>query len=259
MSEHALRLGIFVSALVLFAGLEAAFPKRTRQETRIRRWSTNLGLSIINTIALRLLGPFVAVGAAVWANAQGVGLLNLLILPQWAGILVAIIALDLAIYGQHVATHRVPLLWRLHRVHHADRDIDASTGLRFHPAEIVLSMLYKCAVVVALGPAAVAVIAYEILLNAAAMFNHANLALPGWLDRPLRAVLVTPDMHRVHHSIDIDETNSNYGNLLSIWDRLFRTYRREPRTGHDAMTLGLSEWQDDGPGKLVWSLRNPID
>ena len=259
VTETALRFGVFIGAFVLFALLETLFPRRKRRATRMRRWSTNLGLSLINTVALRLLGPFVAVGAAAWASTANIGLLHQINLPDGFSILIAIILLDLAIYGQHVATHRIPLLWRLHRVHHTDTDLDASSGLRFHPVEILLSMLYKCVIVLALGPGVIAVIVYEILLNASAMFNHANLSLPRWLDTPLRAIVVTPDMHRIHHSIEMDETNSNYGNALSIWDRLFRTYRPAPRAGQTDMTLGLIEWQDDRPGQLLWSLKNPID
>ncbi len=201
--------------------------------------------------------PLLAVGAALDAQARGWGLFNALALPGWLEITLAILILDLAIWAQHLVSHKVPILWRLHRVHHADRDMDVTTAIRFHPVEIALSMLLKIGLVYGLGPAAIAVILFEILLNGTAMFNHSNLNLPLWLDALLRRVLVTPDMHRVHHSVHRHEHDSNYGFALSIWDRVFGTYVAQPAQGHDDMTVGL-RWQDDRPGRLLWSLRLPF-
>jgi sterol desaturase/sphingolipid hydroxylase (fatty acid hydroxylase superfamily) len=197
---------------------------------------------------------------ALFAQAQGWGLFNTYAVPAWAAIAASIVALDLAIYLQHVLFHAVPALWRLHRVHHADLDFDVTTGARFHPLEIVLSMLIKFAAIAVLGAPAVAVLVFEVLLNALAMFNHANVRIPAPIDRALRVVLVTPDMHRVHHSIEGDETDSNFGFNLSLWDRLFGTYRAGPRAGHEAMTIGIREFRDPGqcatlPGMLAIPFR----
>lgn len=252
-----IRLGIFVSVLILFAVLEAVFPKRSRVQSRRTRWTANIGLSAINTVLLRLSGPVTAIAAASFAEANGFGILNQFDLPNPAALLITIILLDLAIYGQHVATHYVPFLWRLHAVHHTDRDLDASSGLRFHPGEAMLSMFYKALIVLAIGPAAWMVVAYEVTLNAASIFTHANLRLPVWLDRALRWIIVTPDMHRVHHSVIVRETNSNFGNFLSVWDRVFGTYIPQPEQGHDAMTIGLNAWQDERPGKIGFALTLP--
>ena len=209
---------------------------------------------------LRLMAfalPALAVGAALDAEAQGWGLFNALSLPGWIEILLAILLLDFAIWLQHLVTHKIPLLWRLHRVHHADRDMDVTTAIRFHPIEIGLSMLLKLGVVYVSGAPVPAVILFEILLNGTAMFNHANLRLPRTLDRMIRTILVTPDMHRVHHSVHRHEHDSNYGFALSVWDRLFGTYVAQPSEGHDAMTVGL-RWQDDRPARLGWSLKLPF-
>jgi len=253
-----LRLAIFAAALVLFSGLEAIFPRRKRILSRQGRWLTHLGITILNSLAVRLLGPLTAITVSIWANAKGIGLFNLTALPLWLEITLAFIVLDFAIYLQHVISHRVPFFWRFHKVHHTDRDLDASSAVRFHPAEIMLSMLYKCGLVLLIGPAALAVLIFEIVLNASAIFNHANLKLPLGLDKFLRALIVTPDMHRVHHSIIMGETNSNYGFNLSIWDRLCRTYTGQPQQGHEAMTIGLSEHQSSEPANLLWSLKLPF-
>ena len=216
--------------------------------------------TIAITFLLRLMAvslPLLAVGAAIDAQAQGWGLFNALALPGWIEVIAAILILDFVIWAQHLITHKVPLLWRLHRVHHADVDMDVTTAIRFHPVEIALSMILKIGVVYLLGPAALAVIVFEIMLNGTAMFNHANIRLPLWLDAILRRVLVTPDMHRVHHSVHRDEHDSNYGFALSIWDRMFGTYIAQPRAGHDDMEVGL-EWQDDRPARLGWSLGLPF-
>ena len=202
--------------------------------------------------------PVLAVAMAEIAAARGWGLLNLVDLPLWLEFVIAVAVLDMLIYAQHVATHKTPILWRLHQVHHADRDIDVTTGARFHPVEIVLSMGYKLLCVIALGPSALAVFVFEVLLNASAMFNHANVRLPLSVDRVMRSVIVTPDMHRVHHSIVRNETDSNYGFFLSIWDRLFGTYIAQPRDGHDGMTIGLKEYQTPKPANLFWCLWLPF-
>lgn len=258
MSETLMRLSIFIGALVLFCGLEYLFPKKHRQLPRAKRWLTHFGLTLIDTLAVRLLGPIVALAVAGWASIQGIGLFNLIDWPLWLEIILAFIIFDFAIYLQHVATHKIPILWRLHKVHHSDRDLDASSALRFHPIEIMLSMVYKCALVLLIGPAVLAVLIFEICLNASAIFNHANLALPLWLDKFMRALIVTPDMHRVHHSVIADETDRNYGFNFSFWDRIFRTYKAQPKAGHEDMIIGLSEYQSAAPANLIWSLKLPF-
>ncbi len=239
INEPALRLVAFVGVFAVLAVWEALAPRRVRSQTRGRRWSINLGLSVLNTLVLRIVFPVAAVGAALLAAEGGFGLFNQLAAPGWLAIVTSIILLDLAVYGQHRLSHAVPWLWRVHRLHHIDLDVDVTTAGRFHPVEMVLSMLWKMAVVAALGAPAVAVLAFEILLNAAAMFSHAQIKLPVAVDRRLRLLLVTPDMHRVHHSIHRDETDSNYGFLVSLWDRLLGSYRGQPRDGHETMVLGV--------------------
>ncbi len=255
-----LRFVVFAGLLVLFAGLEAWAPRRARVLPRAGRWITNLAMTVLNTLALRAVTvamPFLAVGAALDAWTHQWGLFNRLEWPVFWEIGLSLVLLDLAIWVQHLITHKVPLFWRFHRVHHADRDFDVTTAVRFHPVEIVASMGIKIGLVYALGPQAVAVVLFEVLLNGAALFSHANLRLPPWLDRSLRWVIVTPDMHRVHHSVIRAEHDSNYGFALSLWDRIFRTYRAEPEAGHDGMIVGL-EWQDERPAKLGWSLWLPF-
>ena len=260
--EHDLlwRLGVFLGLFALFASLEALAPRRARSQPRGARWFTNLSIVVLDTLALRALAialPLLAIGAAVDAGRMGWGLFNTLDWPLWLEVVLAILILDLAIWAQHLVTHKVPILWRFHRVHHADRDFDVTTALRFHPVEILASMMLKIGLVYLLGPAALAVLLFEIILNGTAMFNHSNLRLPLWLDRAVRLVLVTPDMHRVHHSIHRHEHDSNYGFALSVWDRIFRTYRPKPEAGHDLMTVGL-EWQDERPSRLGWALMLPF-
>jgi len=257
-NEPLIRLAAFVGVLTLMAGLEALFPRRPRAAGRWLRWPNNLGVVVVDSLIVRILFPTAAVGIALAMEGRGVGLLPWLGIPQPLAILLAIVALDFAIYLQHVMFHAVPLLWRLHRMHHADLDFDVTTGLRFHPVEIVLSMVIKLMVVVALGAPAVAVLIFEVLLNATAMFNHANLRLPGWLDRALRLVLVTPDMHRVHHSVVPRETNSNFGFNLAVWDRIFGTYRAQPAAGHDAMTIGIQQFRDPRELRLDRMLTQPL-
>lgn len=258
MDENLIRLSIFIGALLLFSSLEALFPKKGRTQIRQNRWLTHLGLTVIDTIAVRLLGPIAALGAAGWAASHNIGMFNLTDWPIWLEIALAFIFLDFAIYLQHIATHKIPILWRIHKVHHSDRDLDASSALRFHPIEIMLSMIYKCGLILLIGPAVIAVLIFEICLNASAIFNHANLALPRWLDQFLRGFIVTPDMHRVHHSVIPKETDSNFGFNFSIWDRVFKTYLAQPKAGHDEMTIGLSEHQTNAPAGLIWSLKLPF-
>lgn len=238
--EPQLRLVVFVGVLVAMMTWELASPCRRQEVPRLIRWSNNLGLVILDTAILRLTFPILAVGLASRAHDLGWGLFNLVDLPAWIEVLAALLVLDLAIYLQHVLFHAVPGLWRLHRMHHADLEFDTTTGLRFHPVEILLSMAVKLAVVGLLGAPPLAVLIFEIVLNATAMFNHGNVTLPVGLDRVLRLVLVTPDMHRVHHSSDLEETNSNYGFNLPWWDRIFRTYRPAPRLGQQGMQIGLN-------------------
>lgn len=259
-NEALIRLGVFISLFAVLATLEALAPRRARSQLRSKRWVTNWSVTVINTLTLRLMAfalPLLAVGAALDADTQGWGLFNAISLPIWLEIAIVVLIFDFAIWLQHLITHKVPLLWRLHRVHHADVDMDVTTAIRFHPVEIALSMLLKIGLVYLLGPAAIAIVIFEIILNGTAMFNHSNLALSAGLDRIMRKVLVTPDMHRVHHSVQRSEHDSNYGFCLSIWDQLFGTYIEQPKDGHDAMQVGL-EWQDDRPSKLGWSLALPF-
>ena len=202
--------------------------------------------------------PILAMGAAAIATEKGWGLFNLLDMPVVIEIFLAVIVFDMLIYLQHILSHHVPIIWRFHKVHHADRDIDVTTGARFHPIEIVFSMALKIFFVILLGPAVVAVFLFEIILNTSAMFNHSNVRIPPAFDRLLRVFIVTPDMHRVHHSVYREETNSNFGFFLSLWDRLFRTYRGQPKDGHDGMTIGLAEHQTKSPNRLLWSLLLPF-
>ncbi len=236
----AIRLAAFFGIFALMAAWEAAAPRRIRLHTRLRRWTANLGLVVLNSVLLRLIFPLAAVGFASFAAERDWGLLNNLALPEWAALILAVVALDFAIYLQHVMFHAVPALWRLHRVHHADPDFDVTTGARFHPIEIVLSMLIKFSVIAVLGAPAAAVLVFEILLNATAMFNHANVKLPDAADAGLRLLLVTPDMHRVHHSTDVAEAISNFGFNLPLWDRLFGTYRAAARLPQESMDIGVA-------------------
>jgi len=242
--EDVLRLGFFFGIFTLVALWELSAPRRELQVSKAARWLSNLGLMTLDTILLRILLPSAAVGMAAFATEQGWGLLNHFKIPFLLSLPVGVLALDLVIWLQHVMMHAVPVLWRLHRVHHADLDYDLTTAVRFHPLEILLSMLIKMAAVTVLGPPVAAVILFEVILNGMAMFNHGNLRLPASLDRRLRRLVVTPDMHRVHHSVEDDETNSNFGFNLSWWDRLFGTYRDQPRSGHQGMTIGIHHFRD---------------
>ncbi len=242
-NEPILRLSFFFGIFVVMAGWETYAPRRARTVSRWVRWPNNLGIVALNTVLLRVLVPTAAVGLAALGETRDWGLLNNVSLAYWLTIVVAMVLLDFAVYLQHVLFHAVPALWRLHRMHHADLDFDVTTGARFHPLEILASMLIKFAVIAALGPPAVAVLLFEVALNATAMFNHANVNIPVAFDRLLRLIVVTPDMHRVHHSVRPSETNSNFGFNLPWWDRLFRTYRAQPEDGHLEMTIGLERFR----------------
>jgi sterol desaturase/sphingolipid hydroxylase (fatty acid hydroxylase superfamily) len=260
ISEPGLRFGVFAGVFAAMAVLEWLWPRRSLRVGK-RRWLTNIGLAVTGSLVVRglglIAGPLVAVGAAVLAKGQGWGLFNIVSWPPLLVFAVCVLVLDFAIWLQHVASHKIPVLWRFHRMHHADIDFDLTTGVRFHPVEIGLSMLYKVVWVLALGAPVGAVIAFEVILNAAAMFNHANVRLPLGFDRVLRLIIVTPDMHRVHHSIDPREHDTNYGFSLSIWDRGFATYTPQPAAGHEAMTIGLAPWQDETPAGFAWCLKLP--
>ena len=249
-NEKIIRMSIFFGILIVMAIWERVAPRRALTISKTVRWVNNLGLVFFNSFLLRVLFPAAAVGVAAFASEQGWGLLNYYEVPFLLAVVSSVIVMDFIIYLQHVLVHAVPLLWRLHRVHHADVDFDVTTGARFHPIEIILSMLIKFATIVVLGPPVVAVVLFEIILNATAMFNHSNIRLPSGLDKRLRLLLVTPDMHRVHHSTEDDEANSNFGFSLPWWDRLFGTYRDQPRGGHEGMTIGIRKYRE--PKQVAW-------
>ena len=264
LHEPVIRLGFFLVTFALVALWEVLAPRRVLTVSRAVRWTSNLGLVVLNTVLLRLMFPLAAVGMAAFCAANGWGLLNHFQVPFVVALPVAVITMDFVIWLQHVMLHAVPVLWRLHQVHHADPDYDLTTGARFHPIEIVLSMLVKFASITVLGPPVMAVVVFEVLLNATAIFNHGNIRLPAALDRVLRWFVVTPDMHRVHHSVEDDETNSNFGFNLPWWDRLFGTYRAQPRAGHDRMTIGIHGHSDPRevarlPGMLLMPFRGTVD
>lgn len=258
--EHEIvtRLGFFFGILALVALGELFFPRRVQRTGKAVRWLSNLGVVFVDTLTVRLLFPIIGVGVAVAAQAQNWGLLNVLALPGWLEVVIGVLALDMVIYLQHAMFHTMPILWRLHMMHHADLDIDVSTGLRFHPIEIVISMVIKMTVIAALGPSAFTVIFFEIILNGTSMFNHGNVRLPLALDRVLRLLVVTPDMHRVHHSVVIRETNSNFGFNFPWWDRLFGTYRAQPVMGHEEMVIGLAQFRDPAKNTLGHMLVMPF-
>jgi len=261
--EKSIRLGFFFGVFLLIALWELVSPKRRLTVPKGSRWLGNLGIVVLNTVVLRLVFPTAAVGVAAFTAHQGWGLLNYFQIPMLMAIVLSVIVMDFIIYLQHVMVHAVPALWRLHRVHHADLDYDVTTGARFHPLEIILSMLIKFTVIVLLGPPVAAVILFEVLLNAMAMFNHGNIHLPNSIDKVLRWIVVTPDMHRVHHSVEDDEANSNFGFNLPWWDRLFGTYRAQPRAGHQDMVIGIHKYRDPKhvnrlPGMLLLPFRGDI-
>ncbi|MBT8120392.1 MAG: sterol desaturase family protein [Gammaproteobacteria bacterium] len=249
-NEIQLRLAFFFCIFAVMAIWELVAPRRQLIASKVLRWSNNLVLVLLNSILLRLLFPAAAMGMAIFVGEQGWGMFNYYHVSFPVAVIASVIIMDAMIYLQHVMVHAIPVLWRLHRVHHADPDFDVTTGARFHPLEIILSMMIKFAVIILLGPPVTAVVIFEILLNATAMFNHSNVRLNTTLDKYLRLLLVTPDMHRVHHSVEADETNSNFGFNLPWWDRLFGTYRAQPRAGHKDMTIGIHEINQ--PKQVTW-------
>ena len=244
LHEGTIRLVFFAGIFLLVALAELIFPRRPLTTSKAQRWFANIGIVVINTVLLRLLLPATAVGLAVWAQKKGWGIFNAVTAPFWVKVFLSVIILDFIIYLQHLMFHAVPVLWRLHMVHHADLDYDLTTGLRFHPIEIMISMIIKMSAMAVLGPPVAAVVTFEVILNGMAMFNHGNVGLPKPIDNLLRWLIVTPDMHRVHHSIEDDEANSNFGFNLSWWDRLFGTYRDQPRGGHQGMTIGIRKFRE---------------
>ena len=262
LSETAFRLGAFLAVFAVMGALELLIPKRRLKAPKARRWLTNLTIVGVDSLLVRLMAslavPLAAVAAAFYAEQQGIGFFNWAGWPLWLETVLALAALDFALWLQHLASHKIPLFWRLHQMHHADVDIDVTTAIRFHPIEIGLSMLWKILWVLVLGVSPLAVLLFEIILNGASMFNHANVALPARLDASLRSVIVTPDMHRVHHSVMRREHDSNYGFNLSIWDRLFGTYTAQPEKGHEGMTIGLAPYQSADPTQITWSLVLPF-
>ena len=262
LPEAAIRLAAFLTVFGGMALFELISPRLERPEMmgalKSRRWFTNLSMVLLSSLVLRLIFPAAAVGAAAWAEARGGGLLRVAGVDGLVAGVVSFVILDFAVWLEHVASHKIPLLWRIHRMHHADTGFDVTTGLRFHPLEILLSMLWKAAVVIALGAPVISVLIFEIVLNATSMFNHSNVRIGKEVDRRLRRILVTPDMHRVHHSSYRRETDSNYGFNFPFWDRLFGTYIAQPRRGHEGMEIGLTTWRGIDPARLGWSLILPF-
>jgi sterol desaturase/sphingolipid hydroxylase (fatty acid hydroxylase superfamily) len=258
LHEPYIRLGVFGGVFLIMAIWELVAPRRQQAIDHRVRWPSNLGIAVLDTLLVRVIFPTTAVGLALVADARGWDLFHLIALPTWMAIVASVVLLDLAIYLQHVLFHAVPALWRLHRMHHADLAFDVTTGFRFHPIEILLSMLIKLAAVAALGAPALAVLVFEVLLNATSMFNHANVLIPQKLDHVLRWIVVTPDMHRVHHSIRSSETNSNFGFNLPWWDRLFGTYRPQPSAGQERMTIGIEQFRDPRELRLDRMLVQPF-
>ena len=251
--EAEIRASVFGGIFFGMAIWELIAPRRSLKISRLVRWSCNIGIVVINTAVLRLMFPAATVGASVFAASQNWGLFNMVAWPIWVEALLSLVLLDLLIYCQHVMFHAVPVFWRIHRVHHADLDFDVSTGVRFHPAEIVLSMFVKMAAVLLLGAGVFTVIIFESLLNATSMFNHGNVRLGSSVDKWVRKIVVTPDMHRVHHSVIVNETNSNFGFNLAFWDRLFGTYRAAPKVAQESMTIGLETFRQEDE-QTLWSL-----
>jgi len=249
-NEKTIRMGFFFGILIIMGIWEILSPRRALTVSKPVRWLNNLGLVFLNSFIVRLVFPLAAVGMAIFAHEHGWGLFNYYQVPNLVAIIASVVIMDFIIYLQHVMVHAIPALWRLHRVHHADLDFDVTTGSRFHTLEILLSMLIKFATIVVLGPPVIAVVIFEVLLNLTAMFNHSNARIPLAIDRVLRLFVVTPDMHRVHHSIEDDEANSNFGFNLPWWDRLFGTYIDQPRGGHEGMTIGIHKFRD--PKQTSW-------
>ncbi len=256
--EGMIRLAFFGGIFMIIGLVELLVPRRPLSTSKKSRWFANIGIVFINTFLLRLLFPAGAVGVSLWIGRHGWGMFHLVQWPLWVELVLTVILLDVVIYIQHVMFHALPILWRLHMMHHADMDYDLTTGTRFHPIEIVISMGIKAGAITLLGAPVVGVIIFEILLNGAAMFNHGNFFIPLGLDRVLRLLVVTPDMHRVHHSVFPSETNSNFGFNLPWWDRLFGTYRSQPMKGHDQMTIGLNQFRDPSRLTLPWMIALPF-
>ena len=257
-SETAIRLAAFLVIFATMAVLEQSLPRREANAAKGARWRTNLAMVIVDSIVLRIVFPMAAVGTAIWAEQRGYGLFPMIETPGLIAGIIAFAVLDFAVWLEHLASHKIPILWRIHRMHHSDIDFDVTTALRFHPLEIIISMVWKAGVVIALGAPVLAVLAFEIVLNGAAMFNHSNVKLPLAADKMLRWLIVTPDMHRIHHSIRYHEMDSNYGFNFAFWDRLFGTYSLDPQDGHSGMTIGLPDYQDAAPTGLIWSLILPF-
>ena len=249
-NETTIRMSFFFGMLAVMALWEIVAPRRILTISKVVRWVNNLGLVFFNSFLLRVIFPAAAVGMTAFTSTNGWGIFNYYEVPFWVSVIASVVIMDFIIYLQHVMVHAIPVLWRLHRLHHADLDFDVTTGARFHPIEIILSMLIKFATIVVLGPPVVAVVIFEVVLNATAMFNHSNIRLPLGIDRVLRWIVVTPDMHRVHHSVEDDEANSNFGFNLPWWDRLFGTYRDQPRGGHEGMTIGIRKYRE--PKQVAW-------
>lgn len=257
-NEWMIRLAFFSGIFLIIGFLELLVPRRTLTTSKKSRWFANIGIVFINTFLLRILFPAGAVGISIWIGRHGWGIFNLIQWPIWLEVVLTVILLDFVIYIQHVMFHALPILWRLHMMHHADMDYDLTTGTRFHPIEIIISMGIKAGAITLLGAPVIGVIIFEILLNGAAMFNHGNFFIPLGVDRVLRLLVVTPDMHRVHHSVFPSETNSNFGFNLPWWDRLFGTYRSQPMKGHEQMTIGLNQFRDPSRLTLPWMITLPF-
>lgn len=243
MDTTAIRLAVFITGLILFIFLETIFPKRKRLFSRLKRWPTNITITALNTLLLRL-SPLLPISVAIYAKSNNIGLLNIITIPTAIKTIIALILLDLIIYIQHWAFHQTPILWKLHRMHHMEQDLDVTSALRFHPIEIILSSILKILAVLTLGISPLGILIFEIILNFMAMFNHANIKIPKLLDKILRTIIVTPDFHRIHHSTKGEESNSNYGFNLSLWDYIFKTHTKQPKLGQSKMRLGLLNFQE---------------
>lgn len=258
INEASIRLVFFIFIFAVVAFYETKLPRRQLTVSKTSRWIINIGIVVINSIAPRFFFSAGAVGVAYWVDQHGWGIMNILRLPYFVSVIASVLILDFIIYLQHVMFHAAPAFWRLHMIHHADLDFDVTTGVRFHPIEILLSMVIKSAAILALGPPVLGVILFEVLLNGTAMFNHSNIKLPESKDKILRLFVVTPDMHRVHHSVFPNETNSNFGFNLPWWDWLLGTYRSQPRLGHEGMTIGLNQFREPTRLTLPWILVLPF-
>ena len=256
--EQNIRLGVFLSLLIIFAMLEFIIPLAKRRAARLSQWSVNLFITIINTVAMRAILPIFAVGAANYAENENIGLFNLIDIGFLPTLIFSLLSLDLLIYGQHVMMHRIPLFWRLHRMHHTELGLDVTSAVRFHPIEIIISMLIKMAFVILMGIPAVAVILFEIILNGLALFNHSNIKIPNSIERLMRKIFITPEVHWIHHSEIVNETNSNFGFNLVIWDKIFGTYLDKPTLSYTELRQGLSEFGFEKPLSLFELILSPF-